>query len=141
MRAMVLDAPGTRLRPADLPVPEPGPGELLIRVHACGVCRTDLHVMDGEVRASKLPVVRGHQIVGTVEGSGERVGVPWLGWTCGECRVLPLAGARTCATARASPAPTATAASPSTRWPTSASASRSPPTTRTCRRRRCCARG
>jgi alcohol dehydrogenase, propanol-preferring len=86
MRAMVLDAPGTRLRPADLPVPEPGPGELLIRVHACGVCRTDLHVMDGEVRASRLPVVCGHQIVGTVEVSGERVGVPWLGWTCGECR-------------------------------------------------------
>ena len=86
MRAMVLDAPGRRLRAAELPVPEPGDGELLIRVHACGVCRTDLHVMDGEVRASKLPVVCGHQIVGTVEGSGERVGVPWLGWTCGECR-------------------------------------------------------
>jgi propanol-preferring alcohol dehydrogenase len=86
MRAMVLDAPGRRLRAADLPVPEPGDGELLIKVHACGVCRTDLHVMDGEVRASKLPVVCGHQIVGTVEGSGERVGVPWLGWTCGECR-------------------------------------------------------
>ena len=66
-------------------MPEPGAGELLIRVHACGVCRTDLHVMDGEVRAAKLPVVCGHQIVGTVEGSGERVGVPWLGWTCGEC--------------------------------------------------------
>jgi len=82
---MVLDAPGSRLRPAELPVPDPGPGELLIRVHACGVCRTDLHVMDGEVRASKLPVVCGHQIVGSVEGSGERVGVPWLGWTCGEC--------------------------------------------------------
>jgi propanol-preferring alcohol dehydrogenase len=86
MRAMVLDAPGRRLRAAELPVPEPGDGELLIKVHACGVCRTDLHVMDGEVRASKLPVVCGHQIVGTVEGSGERVGVPWLGWTCGVCR-------------------------------------------------------
>ena len=86
MRAMVLDAPGRRLRAAELPVPEPGAGELLIKVHACGVCRTDLHVMDGEVRASRLPVVCGHQIVGTVEGSGERVGVPWLGWTCGECR-------------------------------------------------------
>jgi alcohol dehydrogenase, propanol-preferring len=85
MRAMVLDEPGRRLRPADLPVPEPGDGELLIRVRACGVCRTDLHVLDGEVRGSRLPIVPGHQIVGTVEGSGERVGVPWLGWTCGVC--------------------------------------------------------
>ena len=86
MRAMVLDAPGTPLRPAKLPVPEPGPGELLLRVHACGVCRTDLHILDGEVVAGKLPVVPGHQIVGTVAGGSERVGVPWLGWTCGECR-------------------------------------------------------
>ena len=85
MRAMLLDAPGRPLRLAELPVPEPGPGELLIRVRACGVCRTDLHVIDGEVRAGTLPVVPGHQIVGTVEGSGERVGVPWLGWTCGVC--------------------------------------------------------
>ena len=84
MRAMVLDAPGRPLRAAELPVPEPRDGELLIRVRACGVCRTDLHVVDGEVRG-KLPVVPGHQIVGTVEGSGERVGVPWLGWTCGVC--------------------------------------------------------
>jgi propanol-preferring alcohol dehydrogenase len=67
-------------------MPEPGDGEVLIRVHACGVCRTDLHVLDGEVRGSRLPVVPGHQIVGTVEDSGERVGVPWLGWTCGVCR-------------------------------------------------------
>jgi alcohol dehydrogenase, propanol-preferring len=86
MRAIVLDRPGTPLRLDELPVPEPGPGELLIRVHACGVCRTDLHVLDGEVVAGKLPVVPGHQIVGTVHGSGTRVGVPWLGWTCGECR-------------------------------------------------------
>jgi alcohol dehydrogenase, propanol-preferring len=85
MRAMVLDAPGRPLRAAELPVPEPRDGELLIRVRACGVCRTDLHVVDGEVRAGRLPVVPGHQIVGTVEGSGERVGVPWLGWTCGSC--------------------------------------------------------
>src|SRR5919107_1407607 len=84
MRAIVLEAPGQPLRLSELPVPEPGPGELLIRVHACGVCRTDLHVLDGEVRGA-LPVVPGHQIVGTVEGSGERVGVPWLGWTCGVC--------------------------------------------------------
>src|SRR5215218_179748 len=86
MRAMVLDGPRRPLRLADLPVPEPAAGESLIRVHACGVCRTDLHLVDGEVVASKLPVVPGHQIVGTVEGSGHRVGVPWLGWTCGGCR-------------------------------------------------------
>ena len=86
MRAIVLDEPGRPLRLADLPVPEPGDGEVLIRVHVCGVCRTDLHVIDGEVRCSRSPVVPGHQIVGTVEGSGERVGVPWLGWTDGECR-------------------------------------------------------
>jgi alcohol dehydrogenase, propanol-preferring len=86
MRAIVLDAPGRPLRAAQLPVPEPAEGELLIRVHACGVCRTDLHVLDGEVRAGKLPVVPGHQIVGTAVATGERVGVPWLGWTCGTCR-------------------------------------------------------
>jgi propanol-preferring alcohol dehydrogenase len=86
MRAMVMDAPGESLRLAELDVPQAGAGESLIRVHACGVCRTDLHVLDGEVVAGKLPIVLGHQIVGTVEGGGERVGVPWLGWTCGECR-------------------------------------------------------
>jgi propanol-preferring alcohol dehydrogenase len=89
---MVLDAPRTRPHMADLPDPEPGPGELLVRVHACGVCRTDLHVVDGELERPKLPLVPGHQIVGRVEAGGERfapgdrVGVPWLGWTCGECR-------------------------------------------------------
>jgi propanol-preferring alcohol dehydrogenase len=82
---MVLDVPGRPLRAADLPVPRPGPGQLLLRVRACGVCRTDLHVVDGEVRCSRSPVVPGHQIVATVEGGGERVGVPWLGWTCGRC--------------------------------------------------------
>ena len=85
MRAMLLDAPGRPLRAADVPVPRPARGEHLIRVRACGVCRTDLHLLDGEVPAGKLPLVLGHQIVGTVEGTGERVGVPWLGWTCGEC--------------------------------------------------------
>jgi propanol-preferring alcohol dehydrogenase len=85
MRAIVLEAPRAPLRLAELPVPEPGDGEVLIRVHACGVCRTDLHVVDGEVRCRGFPVVLGHQIVGTVEGSGERVGVPWLGWTDGTC--------------------------------------------------------
>jgi propanol-preferring alcohol dehydrogenase len=85
MRAILLDEPGRPLRLADVPVPEPGDGEVLIRVHACGVCRTDLHVLDGEVRGKQLPVVLGHQIIGTVQGTGERVGVPWLGWTCGVC--------------------------------------------------------
>jgi propanol-preferring alcohol dehydrogenase len=94
MRAMVLEAPGRPLREADLPLPQPGPDQVLIRVHACGVCRTDLHVADGELPDPKLPLVLGHEIVGTVEAAGERagmfspgdrVGVPWLGWTCGAC--------------------------------------------------------
>jgi alcohol dehydrogenase, propanol-preferring len=83
---MVLEAPGRPLREEELPVPEPGPGEVLIRVRACGVCRTDLHVVDGELPDPKLPLVPGHQIVGEDADSGERLGVPWLGWTCGECR-------------------------------------------------------
>jgi alcohol dehydrogenase, propanol-preferring len=82
---MVLDAPGRPLRTAEQATPEPGAGQVLIRVSACGVCRTDLHVADGEIRCSRRPLVPGHQVVGTVVGSGERVGVPWLGWTCGEC--------------------------------------------------------
>jgi propanol-preferring alcohol dehydrogenase len=86
MRAMVLAEPGRPLEEHDVPVPEPGPGELLIRVSACAVCRTDLHIVDGELPDPKLPLVLGHQIVGRVEGSGERVGVPWLGWADGECR-------------------------------------------------------
>ena len=89
---MVLDAPRRPLRPVEHPDPEPGPGEVLLEVMACGVCRTDLHVVDGELPDPKLPLVLGHQIVGRVAGGGERfeagrrVGVPWLGWTCGECR-------------------------------------------------------
>ena len=86
MRAMVLTAPGQPLEECDLPIPEPGPGEVLIRVSACAVCRTDLHIFDGELPDPKLPLVLGHQIVGRVEESGERVGVPWLGWADGECR-------------------------------------------------------
>jgi propanol-preferring alcohol dehydrogenase len=95
MRAMVLERQRERLRPAELPDPRPGAGQVLISVHACGVCRTDLHIVDGELTEPKLPLVPGHQIVGTVvearEGverfaPGNRVGVPWLGWTCGECR-------------------------------------------------------
>jgi len=92
MRAMVLDAARTPLRAARLPDPEPGPGQVLVRVHACGVCRTDLHIVDGELERPALPLVPGHQVVGEVVGRGERltsgvrVGVPWLGWVCGECR-------------------------------------------------------
>ena len=95
MRAMVLDSPGEPLRAARVPEPEPGPQEVLIRVRACAVCRTDLHVVDGELPDPKLPLIPGHQIVGTVEDVGERVerfvpgdrvGVPWLGYTDGTCR-------------------------------------------------------
>jgi alcohol dehydrogenase, propanol-preferring len=89
---MLLEAPGSPLRAADLPPPEPGPGEVVVEVSACGVCRTDLHIVDGELDRPKLPLVLGHQIVGRVAGGGERfaagqrVGVPWLGWTDGTCR-------------------------------------------------------
>jgi propanol-preferring alcohol dehydrogenase len=95
MRAMALEVPRTPLRLVDLAVPRPAPGQVLLRVHACGVCRTDLHVFDGELPHPKLPLVLGHQIVATVMESGvnadrfsrgDRVGVPWLGWTCGACR-------------------------------------------------------
>jgi propanol-preferring alcohol dehydrogenase len=95
MKAVVLDSAGQPLRLAELPDPRPEPGELLLRVRACGVCRTDLHVVDGELPRPKLPLVPGHQVVGEVVAgprAGERVGVPWLGWTCGECRYC-LAGA------------------------------------------------
>ena len=91
MRAMVLRAAGAPLEEVELPDPEPGPGQALLRVLACGVCRTDLHVVDGELTRPKLPLVVGHEIVGEVVSSagrfapGDRVGVPWLGWTCGEC--------------------------------------------------------
>lgn len=94
MRAMVLTAGSTRLQVRDLPVPSPGAGEVLIRVEACGVCRTDLHILDGELAAPRLPLVPGHEIVGRVErcgrgveglAPGKRVGVPWLGHTCGHC--------------------------------------------------------
>jgi propanol-preferring alcohol dehydrogenase len=92
---MVLERAGEPLRPAELPDLRPGSGQVLISVGACGVCRTDLHIVDGELDSPKLPLVPGHQIVGSVIEVGEeaerfepgqRVGVPWLGWTCGECR-------------------------------------------------------
>ncbi|MGL6279687.1 MAG: alcohol dehydrogenase catalytic domain-containing protein, partial [Gaiella sp.] len=91
MRAMVLDAARTPWRAAELPDPTPGAGQALLRVRACGVCRTDLHVVDGDLEHPALPLVPGHQIVGEVVASsgrfapGTRVGVPWLGSTCGAC--------------------------------------------------------
>jgi alcohol dehydrogenase, propanol-preferring len=83
---MLLTAPGAPLREAEVAEPEPGPGQLLVRVRACGICRTDLHVVDGELPEPKLPLVLGHQIVGEVVGDGRRIGIPWLGWADGECR-------------------------------------------------------
>jgi len=97
VRAIQIERPGA-LRAAGLPEPQPGANQLLVRVHACGVCRTDLHLLDGEVAIPRPPIVPGHQIVGTVIGRGAgagdseplavgtRVGIPWLGWTCGRCR-------------------------------------------------------
>jgi propanol-preferring alcohol dehydrogenase len=85
MRAIAFEQTGQPLRLIERPVPEPAPGQLLLRVHACGICRTDLHLLDGEVVVREPPRVLGHQIVGTVVGDGRRVGVPWLGWTCGVC--------------------------------------------------------
>ena len=95
MLAMLLDAARRPLRRAEIPVPTPGPSQLLLKVLACGVCRTDLHVADGELPDPKLPLVLGHEVVGEVVATGPgcdrfaagaRVGVPWLGWTCGSCR-------------------------------------------------------
>jgi alcohol dehydrogenase, propanol-preferring len=94
MRAMVLERPGTALVLRERPIPQPKPGEVLIDIEACGVCRTDLHVVDGELPHPKLPIVPGHEIVGRVAAAGSgvtgfargaRVGVPWLGATCGVC--------------------------------------------------------
>ena len=90
MRAMVFEAPHQPLRAVERALPEPAPGEWLLRVRACGVCRTDLHLLDGDLEIASPPRILGHQIVGTVEGGeeapvGRRIGVPWLGWTDGEC--------------------------------------------------------
>lgn len=94
MQAMVLDAPSQALQLRSLKVPEPRPGQVLVRVAACAVCRTDLHVVDGDLKEPKLPIIPGHEIVGRIEALGTgvtqfavgtRVGIPWLGWTCGVC--------------------------------------------------------
>jgi alcohol dehydrogenase, propanol-preferring len=95
MRAMVLDAPKQPLQLRNVPKPRPAAGEILLRVSTCAVCRTDLHIVDGELPEPKLPLVPGHEVVGRVEEigrdvkefrEGDRVGIPWLGWTCGECK-------------------------------------------------------
>ena len=95
MEAMLFTGPGVPLEPAEIDEPEPGPGQVRLQVRACGVCRTDLHIVDGELGEPKLPLVLGHQIVGAISALGpgverfavgDRVGVPWLGWTCGVCR-------------------------------------------------------
>src|SRR5574341_1003883 len=85
MKAMQIERAGEALRMRSLDVPSPGPGQVLVRVRACGVCRTDLHLVDGELPACRYPITPGHEIVGTLDGTNVRVGVPWLGWTCGEC--------------------------------------------------------
>lgn len=95
MKAMVLNSPGTPLQEVERPIPEPAAGQVLVRVAACGVCRTDLHVVDGDLTEPKVPIVPGHEIVGYVVASGagvahlsegQRIGIPWLGATCGHCR-------------------------------------------------------
>jgi alcohol dehydrogenase, propanol-preferring len=100
MRAMVLEAAGRPLVARELPEPTPGPGQVLVEVRACGVCRTDLHIADGELDRPKLPLVLGHQIVGRVAGSGARVGVPWLGRTDGVCRYCTSGRENLCDNAR-----------------------------------------
>jgi alcohol dehydrogenase, propanol-preferring len=109
MRVMLLDKPRQPLRLAAVAVPTPGAGQILIRVHACAVCRTDLHVVDGELDQPKLPLVPGHEIVGSVAALGadverfrigDRVGVPWLGWTCGICDFCRSGQENLCAQAR-----------------------------------------
>jgi propanol-preferring alcohol dehydrogenase len=109
MKAMILEKPRERLRLAELPLPEPGAGQVLVKVSACAVCRTDLHVVDGELTEPKLPIVPGHEIVGEVVCSGpgverfragERVGIPWLGYTCGACRYCAAGQENLCDRAR-----------------------------------------
>lgn len=109
MRAMVLEAVGQPLRSREVPVPRPGADQVLIRVAACGVCRTDLHIVDGELPEPKLPLILGHEVVGTIAETGERVerfrvgdrvGVPWLGWTCGRCRFCRRGQENLCDSAR-----------------------------------------
>jgi propanol-preferring alcohol dehydrogenase len=109
MKAMLLRAPCRLLETVEMPVPEPGPGQVLVQVDACAVCRTDLHVVDGELPRPKLPLIPGHEVVGRVVACGtgveslhlgQRVGVPWLGWTCGDCVFCRSGRENLCAQAR-----------------------------------------
>jgi len=109
MRAMLLDAPRRPLREAEIERPDPGRGQVLIRVRACAVCRTDLHIADGELPDPKLPLILGHEIAGTIDAlgpevsrfrAGDRVGVPWLGWTCGRCEYCANGRENLCGEAR-----------------------------------------
>jgi propanol-preferring alcohol dehydrogenase len=109
MRAMILERPGQPLTLCEVPVPAPGSGQVLVKVSACAVCRTDLHVVDGELAEPKLPLIPGHEIVGRVVAQGEnvaqlpigtRVGIPWLGWTCGECEFCHAGRENLCERAR-----------------------------------------
>ena len=109
MRAMVLDAPRQAVQMRCLPRPQPGPDELLVKIAACAVCRTDLHVVDGELPDPKLPIIPGHEIIGRVVACGanarsfsigERIGIPWLGWTCGHCRYCRSGQENLCTTAK-----------------------------------------
>jgi alcohol dehydrogenase, propanol-preferring len=105
MRAMRVHAPGKPLALDDVAVPQPGPGRVLVTVLACGVCRTDLHIADGELTDCRYPITPGHEIVGRVESAGrrfkqgDRVGIPWLGWTCGECEYCRAGRENLCARA------------------------------------------
>ena len=109
MHAMILEKPHTALLDVQRPQPQPGLGQVLVQVAACGVCRTDLHVVDGDLTEPKLPIVPGHEIVGRVVTSGEgverfeegqRVGIPWLGWSCGACKYCRSGRENLCAKAR-----------------------------------------
>jgi propanol-preferring alcohol dehydrogenase len=109
MKAMLLETSPGRLAARELPIPEPGAGQVRIRVEACGICRTDLHVIDAELPHPKLPLIPGHQVVGRVDVAGagvtslqvgQRVGVPWLGWTCGECSFCRTGSENLCQRAR-----------------------------------------
>ena len=120
MQAMVLEMAGKPLVSREIVVPSPGPDEVLIRIGACGVCRTDLHIVDGELTRPKLPLVPGHEIVGQVVACGknvrrfekeQRVGVPWLGYTCGACAYCD-AGQENYATPRVLPVMTVMVATP-----------------------------
>jgi propanol-preferring alcohol dehydrogenase len=109
MRAMVLEGRGQAVQMRCLPRPQPGPDELLVKIAACAVCRTDLHVVDGELPDPKLPIIPGHEIIGRVVACGinarnfsigERIGIPWLGWTCGHCRYCRGGQENLCPTAK-----------------------------------------